>query len=57
MGVEAQQERMVVLQSPDALLGQRLAGSAPEREAIIAQLQANGANPLIAGAFRPRIAA
>ncbi len=39
---------------PDGLLGQRLAGSSPEREATIAELHARGANPLIAGAFRPR---
>ena len=39
---------------PDALLGQRLAGSAPDRAATAAELQARGVNPLIAGAFRPR---
>ncbi|MBI2717044.1 MAG: acyl--CoA ligase [Rhizobiales bacterium] len=42
---------------PDALLGQRLAGATPDRAATAALLLANGANPLIAGAFRPRIAA
>ena len=42
---------------PDALLGQRLAGAAPDRAATAALLQANGSNPLIAGAFRPRMAA
>lgn len=39
---------------PDAVLGQRLAGSAPDRDALQAELQARGVNPLIAGAFRPR---
>ena len=39
---------------PDATLGQRLAGSARDRAGVIAALQAAGANPLIAGAFRPR---
>jgi hypothetical protein len=39
---------------PDALLGQRLAGSAREHEVMQAALQARGVNPLIAGAFRPR---
>jgi hypothetical protein len=42
---------------PDALLGQRLAGATPDRAATAALLLASGANPLIAGAFRPRIAA
>ncbi len=39
---------------PDAVLGQRLAGNAKDRETIIAGLQSRGLNPLIAGAFRPR---
>jgi hypothetical protein len=39
---------------PDAYLNQRLAGSAPDREATAKELQARGANPLIAGAFRRR---
>jgi hypothetical protein len=39
---------------PDADLGQRLAGSAADREALRAKLQARGANPLITGAFQPR---
>ncbi|HLA21428.1 MAG TPA: hypothetical protein VJZ74_08210, partial [Pseudolabrys sp.] len=42
---------------PDALLGQRLAGATPDRAATAALLHARGANPLIAGAFRPRNAA
>ena len=42
---------------PDAHLGQRLAGSAPDRDATIAELQSRGVNPLIAEAFRPRKAA
>ena len=44
----------VVVALPDALLGQRLAGSARERAATATELQARGVNPLIAGAFRPR---
>jgi hypothetical protein len=39
---------------PDALLGQRLAGSVRDPAGVIAGLQAAGVNPLIAGAFRPR---
>ena len=42
---------------PDALLGQRLAGATSDRAATAAQLHANGANALITGAFRERIAA
>ncbi len=39
---------------PDAVLGQRLAGTAKYRVALIADLQLRGLNPLIGGAFRPR---
>lgn len=39
---------------PDAQLGERLAGNAPDRAATAAELQAHGVNPLVAGAFRPR---
>jgi hypothetical protein len=39
---------------PDALLGERLAGSAADAAAIEAELRARGANTLIAGAFRAR---
>jgi hypothetical protein len=39
---------------PDAVLGQRLAGSADGRDAVIKQAQARGLNALIAGAFAPR---
>jgi hypothetical protein len=46
-----------IIALPDALLGQRLAGDAPDRAATAALLLANGANPLMIGAFRPRIAA
>ncbi len=42
---------------PDALLGQRLAGSAPDQLKTAAALQESGHNPLLAGAFRPRRAA
>ncbi len=44
----------IIAALPDALLGQRLAGSARDRAATAAELQARGVNPLIAGAFRPR---
>jgi hypothetical protein len=40
---------------PDAILGQRLAGNAKDRDEIVAALQSRGLNPLIAGAFRPRV--
>ena len=41
-----------IIALPDAILGARLAGSAPDIGKIRAALQARGANPLIAGAFR-----
>jgi AMP-binding enzyme len=41
---------------PEALLGQRLAGGAPDRNAIVSELQAQGANPLIVAAFCPKAA-
>jgi len=44
----------VIVALPDALLGQRLAGSARDGAVLAAGLQARGANALIAGAFRPR---
>ena len=39
---------------PDALSGQRLAGSAPNREQVQEELAALGVNPLIVDAFRER---
>jgi hypothetical protein len=39
---------------PDAVLGQRLAGSAEGRDAVIKAVQARGCNALIAAAFEPR---
>jgi hypothetical protein len=39
---------------PDALAGQRLAGTATDRDAIRASLAKRGANPLLVGAFRER---
>ena len=39
---------------PDADLGQRLAGTAADHEALPTGLQARGANPLLSGAFEPR---
>ena len=50
-GVDAE---ATIVALPDAVLGQRLAGSARERARVIADLQAAGANPLVSGAFRPR---
>jgi hypothetical protein len=47
----------VIVPLPDAYLGTRLAGRAPNPTAMAALLQAGGANPLISGAFRPRSAA
>ena len=46
-----------LLALPHGLLGQRLAGSAPDRQAIVAALEARGFNPLLALAFRPHPAA
>ncbi len=37
---------------PQELTGQRLAGSAPERAAVLRQMQERGVNPLVSGAFR-----
>jgi hypothetical protein len=39
---------------PDALIGERLAGSAEDAAALAAALRARGVNPLITGAFRAR---
>jgi hypothetical protein len=39
---------------PDALLGERLAGSTPDRAGTESELEARGTNPLIAVAFRRR---
>ena len=50
--VAAADPAAVVVALPDALLGQRLAGSA--KPATASELQARGVNALIAGAFRPR---
>jgi hypothetical protein len=43
-----------VVALPDAILGQRLAGSTTDREAVFALLRQSGANPLIGAAFAPR---
>jgi hypothetical protein len=40
---------------PDAILGQRLAGSTNGRDAVIKEAQARGFNALIAGAFEARV--
>jgi len=39
---------------PDAELGQRMAGTSANREALHTKLQERGTNPLITGAFQPR---
>lgn len=39
---------------PDAVLGQRLAGSTRDSDAMMAEMQARGLNALIVGAFAPR---
>jgi AMP-binding enzyme len=41
-----------IMAVPDGLLGEHMAGHAPDPQALIATLQARGVNPLIAGAFR-----
>ncbi len=46
-----------IIALPDALLGQRFGGGAPDVVDTVAKLRANGANPLIAAAFRRRNAA
>lgn len=43
-----------ILAIPDAVLGQRLAGSTRDGDAMMAEMQARGLNALIAGAFAPR---
>ena len=42
---------------PDAMLGERFAGSAPDARDMQAALAARGINPLLAQAFRPRTVA
>ena len=46
--------RATIATLPDAMLGQRLAGSSPNPPATEARLQARGVNPLITGAFHRR---
>lgn len=43
-----------ILALPHAILGERLAGSAPEPDNIEVELASRGVSPLIASAFRPR---
>lgn len=52
--VAATDAEAVIVALPDALLGQRFAGSAREAAAIASALEARGVNALIAGAFRSR---
>ncbi len=52
--VTAADQSAIIAALPHALLGQRLAGSAPYPADVAAALQARGVNALIAGAFRPR---
>jgi acyl-CoA synthetase (AMP-forming)/AMP-acid ligase II len=49
--VAAADTSAIIAALPDALLGQRLAGSAPHPAEAAAELQAQGVNALIAGAF------
>jgi non-ribosomal peptide synthetase component F len=55
--VTAADSAAIIAALPDALLGQRLAGSAPYPADVAAELQARGVNALITGAFRQRIKA
>jgi AMP-binding enzyme len=43
-----------IVSLPDAVLGKRFAGTAADRVALRAELQARGVNPLISRAFQPR---
>jgi acyl-CoA synthetase (AMP-forming)/AMP-acid ligase II len=52
--VAAADPSAIIAALPDALLGQRLGGSAPHPAEVAAELQAQGVNALIAGAFRLR---
>lgn len=45
----------ILVALPDALLGQRYAGSAPDNAAVRAELDARGVNPLVTEAFRTRM--
>ncbi len=51
--VAAADPAAIIAALPDALLGQRLAGSARDPAATAAALRVRGANALLAGAFRP----
>lgn len=50
----ASHSQATIMTVPDALLGERLVGDAPDREAMHADLQAGGVNPLLSEAFLPR---
>jgi hypothetical protein len=52
--VAAIDTRATIVAVPDAVLGQRLAGSSHDSDAMAAEMQARGLNGLIAGAFAPR---
>jgi hypothetical protein len=52
--VEKTAAEAAVVALPDRTLGQRLAGTAPDKNAVAAALDAQGVNALISGAFRPR---
>jgi len=54
VAVTAADPDAIIAALPDALLGQRLAGSAPTPADIATQLQDRGVHALIAGAFRLR---
>jgi hypothetical protein len=52
--VAAADPAATIVALPDALLGERLAGTTPDRAGTESELEARGANPLIAAAFRRR---
>ena len=52
--VAAIEPSATIVALPDAVLGQRLAGSARDNAAFMTESQVRGLNALIAGAFAPR---
>jgi acyl-CoA synthetase (AMP-forming)/AMP-acid ligase II len=55
--IESIDPEAALLALPDALMGERLVGTAAHPETVCSALEARGANPLICGAFRARNAA
>jgi AMP-binding enzyme len=52
--VEKAADEATAVPLPDRTLGHRLAGTARDKKAVVAALDAQGVNALISGAFRPR---